>query len=301
MAPGNLLVKDNYLSPNPIPLSTLNAISESYDVFFIDLWGVTHNGKEPFPHAIKAYETLKAKGKTLIVLSNAPRLPEKTRERLKNTHINPDLFDDIFTSGYECHLALRDRPDDFYENLGSKLFHIGPQKDESTFANIGYEKVTSMKEADFVLITGTEDWEKTTDAYHDRLCQAAERQLPLVCANADKIVSHGGDLVVCAGAIADAYHAMGDMPIRIHGKPNSSVYHATHILANTHRQEDVHLSRILMLGDSLATDIKGANTYGIDSVLTLTGVHAAVNFDEFSALYADYNSYPTYVMKNGIA
>ncbi len=284
---------------NEIP--SLVSIADQYDIILIDVWGVTHNGVKPFPKAIAAYETLKAMGKTLVILSNAPRLPGITRERLSAMGIDDTLFDDVMTSGLECHHALRDRPNTFYQGLGNKLFHIGPERDRTVFEGLPYVQVDSVDDADFLLITGTDGWEINADAYKDRLTHALSRNLPALCANADKLVQNGDQLVICAGAVAEAYRAMGAESIYTHGKPNTDIFKAAHALANTKRQEDVPLSRVLMLGDSLATDIRGSNLYGIDCVFTLTGVHAGVAPASLPELFASYQASPTYIMTDGIA
>ncbi|MES2252149.1 MAG: TIGR01459 family HAD-type hydrolase [Pseudomonadota bacterium] len=288
-----------FLFPNEI--DSLMDIADRYDVFLIDVWGVTHNGVKPFPNAILAYEKLKAAGKTLVILSNAPRLPGVTRTRLSDMGIDDTLFDDVMTSGLECYQALRDRPNAFYQKLGPKLHHIGPDRDRTVFEGLPYTHVESIADADFLLITGTDGWETTTDAYHERLTHAHSRNLPAVCANADKLVQNGDQLVICAGAIADAYRTLGAESIYTHGKPNTDVYLAAHALANIKRQEEVPLSRVIMLGDSLATDIRGSNVYGIDSVFTLTGVHAGTTSETWPALQEAYKAKPTFMMPYGIA
>ncbi len=287
-------------------LESLAHIADDYDVILIDVWGVTHNGVEPFPLAIKAYEDLKSRSKTLVILSNAPRLSNVTRERLSAMGIDDVLFDDVFTSGIECHMALRDRADDFYKQLGRNLFHIGPERDRTVFEGLPYTQVDSVADADFLLITGTDGWEKDASAYADRLAIAKKKNMPVICANADKVVTIGDQLVICAGAIADAYIALfskeeqAHLPLHIHGKPNTSLFQAAHELANVKRGDHVPLSRVLMLGDSLATDIQGACRYGIDSVFTLSGVHRDHTANERAALMAFYNAKPTYIMSHGI-
>lgn len=299
--------EENFLKFTDIPeLESLSLIANKYDVILIDVWGVTHNGVEPFPNAIKAYEQLKSLGKTLIVLSNAPRLPDITRKRLCDMEIDDSLFDDVFTSGLECHMALRDRRDNFYKQLGNKLFHIGPERDRTVFEGLPYTPVDTVAGADFLLITGTDGWEKDASAYTERLTIAKQKNMPVICANADKLVTIGDQLVICAGAIAEAYAALftreeqAHLPLRIHGKPNPSLYSAAHELANAKRNEKVPLSRLLMLGDSLRTDIKGANTYGIDSVFTLSGIHRDNTMEEIETLMASYDVRPTYIMSQGI-
>ncbi len=294
-------------SPINIPeLESLAHVACNYDVILIDVWGVTHNGVAPFPDAIKAYASLKAQGKTLVILSNAPRLPTVTRKRLSEMGIDDTLFDDVFTSGVECHMALRDRADDFYKQLGKHLFHIGPERDRTVFEGLPYTQVNTVTDADFMLITGTDGWEKDASAYADRLAVAKKKNMPVICANADKVVTIGDQLVICAGAIADAYIALFSkqeqacLPLRIHGKPNTSLFKAAHELANVKRGDRVPLSRVLMLGDSLATDIQGACRYGIDSVFTLSGVHRDHTVDERATLMNFYNAKPTYIMSQGI-
>ncbi|MDP3371413.1 MAG: TIGR01459 family HAD-type hydrolase [Candidatus Paracaedibacteraceae bacterium] len=282
-------------------IESLMSIADKYDVILIDVWGVTHNGVAPFPKAIAAYEKLKEMGKTLVILSNAPRLPGITRTRLSDMGIDDTLFDDVMTSGLECHEALRDRSNAFYQKLGTKLFHIGPARDRTVFEGLPYVSVDSVDDADFLLITGTDGWHFTTDIYNECLGQAHARNLPAVCANADELVQIGEQLVICAGAIAEAYCALGANDVYIHGKPDVSLFEKAHALANINRGEVVPLSRVLMLGDSLATDIRGSNRYGIDCVFTLSGVHAEVAPEMWTELFESYQVTPTYVMRDGIA
>ena len=58
----------------------LSQIQSKYDAFFIDLWGVIHNGVEVYPEAIKVLENLNKLNKRFVLISNAPR-PSKSVER----------------------------------------------------------------------------------------------------------------------------------------------------------------------------------------------------------------------------
>ena len=58
----------------------LGEIYHKYDTFFIDLWGVVHNGIQLNPGAIKVLEKLSKLGKKFVLLSNAPR-PSKNVEK----------------------------------------------------------------------------------------------------------------------------------------------------------------------------------------------------------------------------
>jgi HAD superfamily hydrolase (TIGR01459 family) len=292
------IVGENSEFLNEIP--SLVSVADRYDLILIDIWGVTHNGVEPFPKAIEAYKQMKAIGKTLVVLSNAPRLPNVTRTRLSAMGIDDTLFDDVMNSLLECHEELRDRTHPFFKALGTKIYHVGPERDRTVFEGLPYTLVDTVEKADFLLITGTDGWFKTTDSYTEMLTKAYDRGLPAVCANADRLVQNGDELVICAGAIAEAYQNLGAKNIHIHGKPNASVFAAAHALGNKARGKEVPLSRVLMLGDSLATDIRGSNMYGIDCVFTLSGVHKETLPEDYDALFQGYNATPTYIMYSGI-
>ena len=74
----------------------------------------------------------------------------------------------------------------------------------------------------------------------------------MVCANPDLVVMHGARLALCAGALAQWYEEMGGQ-VRWHGKPYRSVYDSCTALLGIADQP-----RILAVGDSLRTDIAGA-------------------------------------------
>ncbi len=289
-------------TPSYRVISSLMDIADHYDLFLIDLWGVTHDGQTPFASAISVYQQLKALEKTLIILSNAPRLPAVTLKRLGEMGMDPTLFDGVMTSGVDCNAELYSRTTPFYQELGPSFYHIGPQRDVGLFEDVPFfQKVEQVSDAHFLLVTGTEGWDENTDSYHPLLEQALKRNLPMICANADKTVFVGDKRVICAGAIAAKYQEMGSQKILVHGKPNPSVFKAAHDLGSQKQNRDIPKSRVLMLGDSLATDINGANRYGIDSVFTLTGVHKNTSPADWSSLFADYQAFPTYVMPDGIA
>jgi len=286
-------------------MSGISTLVNKYNLFFIDLWGVTHNGQKPFPDALECYQNLKKAGKPVFILSNAPRMPESAVKKLSDMGLPRDLYHDLQTSGYECHKNLRDRPDAFYKALGTRLYHVGPARDRNLFTALDeYTGVENIKDADFILVTGTDAWDRTLESYQDELDQALKQNLPLVCANPDKRVMYGNQIVLCAGAIAAHYQSMGGK-MRQHGKPDAEIYQILHSRAQESLDKEIPKDQILMIGDSLATDIAGANAYGIDSLMVLSGIHGAellpVFFDSecfsdsLKKLGEQYNAAPTYV------
>jgi ribonucleotide monophosphatase NagD (HAD superfamily) len=78
---------------------------------------------------------------------------------------------------------------------------------------------------------------------------------------------HQNHRAICAGALAQRYEEMGGR-VRWHGKPFAPVYETCFALLGIADRR-----RILAVGDSLRTDIAGAATVGIDSVLVAGGIH----------------------------
>ncbi len=284
-----------------------DGLINQYKVFIFDLWGVLHNGQEPFVTTIECLKSLKVQNKPAFLLSNSPRLIEPTVQRLEKMGIDKNLYQGIYTSGWDCHLNLRDRTEPFYQILGETLYHMGPYTYEPIFKTLDYKPISNPEQADFILISGAVEGMETLDDYTPFLHKGLERNLPLICANADKQAIFGKEPVLCAGLMAEYYHNQGGN-VYIHGKPSPVGYQRIHQMAETTLRQEFSKSEILMIGDSLATDIKGANTYGIDSLMLLTGVHGAelqpwwnnpLDFEKkLKYLTQVYQSQPTYVMEH---
>ncbi len=95
----------------------------------------------------------------------------------------------------------------------------------------------------------------------------------MVCANPDVVVERGEHLVYCAGAIADLYAAAGGEVIYA-GKPYRPIYQQALALAQRRRGRPVEQRRVLAIGDSVRTDLKGAAAFGIDCLFVTAGIHA---------------------------
>jgi HAD superfamily hydrolase (TIGR01459 family) len=254
-------------------LGGLRDVAAQYDGFVLDLWGVLIDGRAPTPYAIETLTRLREAGKRTVVLSNAPRRAHLVAERIVEIGIPRDLFDAVHSSGEETWQHLSRRDDDFYASLGPACFHIGPQRDDNMVEGVGLRRVAAVEQADFILNTGPAGGEKIEE-FEPMLKAARFRDLKMVCANPDLVVAYGDVLHLCAGSVAQRYEELGGT-VRWHGKPLPDVYEtAFRLLGVTDKR------RILAVGDSLRTDIAGANAAGIDSLFVATGIHA----EELSAI-----------------
>ena len=252
----------------------IGPLAPRYDGFILDLWGVVHDGVAPMPGALECLRSLIEAGKRIVLLSNAPRRARDVVERIDRIGVPAGLYHNVMSSGEEAWQSLSRRDDSFYGVLGRRCVHIGSERDSGIREGLGLELVETADEAEFILNTGPAGWDDRIEDYAPLLRRALERGLPMVCANPDLVVMHGGRFALCAGALAQWYEERGGL-VRWHGKPFRSVYETCFGLLGIDDR-----SRIVAIGDSLRTDIAGAAGAGIDSVLIVGGIHA----DEFGAI-----------------
>ena len=249
-------------------LSGLGEIDGRYDGLILDLWGVLHDGTAPFPGVVDALSRLKQAGKRLCVLSNAPRRAHLVEQRMNEIGLVRGLYDHVHSSGEEAWQHLLRRDDPFYAALGRRCYHIGPARDDNMLEGVDLERVAEIEEAEFILNTGPSGWDETVEQYEALLREARARDLPMVCANPDLVVVSQGRRAICAGVVAQRYEALGGR-VRWHGKPFRPVYETCFAALGIADRR-----RLLAVGDSLRTDIAGANAAGIASLLVTGGIHA---------------------------
>ena len=143
-------------------LSGLREVADRYDGYILDLWGVLHDGQAPFPGVLDCLTRLKAGGKRLVILSNAPRRAHLVEERVTEIGIPRALYDHLLSSGEEVWQHLKKRDDPFYAALGRVCYHIGPPRDDNMLADLGLKRVEDVAKAEFILNTGPWGWNETT-------------------------------------------------------------------------------------------------------------------------------------------
>ncbi len=243
-------------------LSGIAPIAGRYDGFILDLWGVLHDGAHPVPGAVEALHRLREAGKRIVILSNAPRRSASVIERIAEIGIARTLYDELLSSGEATWRWLKQG------GPGGKMFFpIMAARDASMLDGLAFEKAESIETADFILNTGVESANDKVEDFENILRAGAARGLPMVCANPDLVVIHRGKAEICAGAIALRYEQLGG-PVQYFGKPHPPIYRDCFALLGVSDRR-----RILAVGDSLRTDIAGANAADIDGLLVLGGIH----------------------------
>jgi len=257
----------------------LREIQSKYDAFFIDLWGVIHNGVQVYPEAIEVLKNLHKLNKRFVLISNAPRPSKSVQKYLVNLKMDKIFLNNLVTSGEAALQTLKN-------NIhGEKFYHLGPKRDKDLIR--GFEKnQTSLDKCDFILCTGLFDDNANSLNYYENLLKKFIK-LKMLCTNPDLIVHRGLKTEYCAGSVASIFEKLGGRVIYF-GKPYPEIYNFC-IKKN---------ESILAIGDNIRTDIIGANKMKFDSLFITGGIHkneffnlAVENYDKVLNKYKTKTNY----------
>lgn len=294
-------------------LQRLNGIqqlaeSRRYKAWFLDQFGVLHDGKQPYPGAISTLERLSTTGAKMVIISNSSRRASVTMEKMKSLGFDPSLFLGAITSGELTHQYLQRRSDAWFAALGRSCIHMTwSDRGAISLEGLGLQVVEDVDDAEFILAHGTEaiglssgtslpmeleDLEKILE-------KSAAKHIPMVVANPDFVTVEARALRVMPGTLAAKYEKLGG-EVKWMGKPDEKIYEYAMSMAG------VDAVDCIGVGDSLHHDIKGANKSGICSAFVTGGIHATeLGLSEFGemtdlasveSLASKYDARPSYVL-----
>ena len=242
----------------------MQRFSETYPVWFCDIWGVVHNGLTPFPATVAALKRHRERGGTVILVTNSPRSHAGVEAQLLEVGVDPASHDRVVTSGDVTQGLMR-------LHGGGRVFHLGAARDHSIYDGTGVSRVP-LAEAHAVLCTGLfDDMNDLLEDYEPLLDEMKERGLVMICANPDKIVRKGDRILYCGGKLAELYAARGG-EVLMAGKPFQPIYDLALAEARRITGREVERAEVLAIGDGPETDIRGAADYGLDALLVADGV-----------------------------
>ena len=234
----------------------LRSIAENYDIFYIDLWGVVHNGINLYKNAVVALEEIAKAKKQYVLLTNAPRPNKVVKSFLEKMGMCKEIRENVYSSGEAALSYLKKNL------LDNKFYHLGPARDFDLFLDFKKNKTLEIKESSYFLCTGLfEEQGEDLNYYKELFKEHINKKM--ICTNPDLIVDRGDKRELCAGSVALVFEKMGGKVVYF-GKPFPEVYN---------QSTDNKEKKVLSIGDNLNTDIKGANLLNYDSLLISNGVH----------------------------
>lgn len=281
------------------PIVNASKIIDPYSVVILGLHGVITDGKIIMPDIVNTLINFKKQNIHTVIVSNTAQRVETVVRFLHNNKVPLATIDAIVTAGEIAHYQLKAHSEEF-ALLGSKYYHLGDTEDSGVFSGLKtYQKIDSLAEAEFMYVENILDATDTIDKYLPILEHAASLNIPLLCIGNDTSTFINGEIALGAGAIAEQYAILGGK-ILTNGKPDAKVLaYAIDGIANIKKEN------ILVIGDSLSTDIKGAKLLGVDSMLISKGIH--VNFlgegyipdvTKTRELASNFDAIPDYVISN---
>ncbi len=275
-------------------ISGLSEIYKNYDFFFIDLWGVIHNGIKVFSSSKRVLQELRNNNKEVVLLTNAPRRASVIKEQLEGFGIPKDLYKEVISSGEATWNSMKKKT--MVNRNKLNCYHIGPPRDFHLTEELDLKIVNEIEKADFILNTGPWGEDDCLENYKKILYDLSKLKLPMICSNPDKNVIRGNSFMICAGLLADFYEQLGGS-VEYFGKPFSGIYQNCYEVINS-----CESGKILIVGDSLENDIKGANNQNLDSLLVASGIHRNiynnknVDIDKLNDLIKKKNSLPSFLI-----
>jgi len=254
-------------------IDSFKKIVKNYKVVFFDAFGVLKNSSGLIPDIGKTLAYLKAHGIRFYVLTNdASRSPQELAEsyiRQGVDDITPEL---IISSGMLARDFLQHKVKD------GRVAYLGTEKSAVYLEALGLKTVPiatldlqhkKMEEINALVMLDDEGYDWNHDL-NKTINLLRRRNVPVVVANTDMTYPVSkSEVALAIGAIADLIEkVVGKTFIRF-GKPDAQMFNFAFEHIN---KEDAFLKKdILMVGDTLHTDIIGANKFGIDTVLVLSG------------------------------
>jgi HAD superfamily hydrolase (TIGR01459 family) len=252
----------------------LAALAGDYDAVLSDVWGVIHNGRAAYPSAVDALVNYREQGGRVVLITNAPRPSPPIVTMLDHLGVPRQAYDAIVSSGDATRAMIA-------RYSGKTIHHVGPPTaDDALYEGLDVKR-GSADEAEVVVVTDLDTDDDTPDMYADRIAHWLKRGLPLICANPDKVVEIGDQMVYCGGALADIYAELGG-EVHMAGKPFAPIYEEALRLAEKAAGHALDRRRILAIGDSVRTDAIGAADFGLDLLFITGSIHAG-ELDAFGA------------------
>ena len=256
---------------NTIPHTTLGGLIDRFEVILFDSFGVLAGSDYVVPGAVEAIERLNALGKPYFVLTNdASALPETHSARYGGMGLDIDAAR-IITAGSMLTAHFADLGLD-----GSRCVVLGTE-DSARYVRAAGGEVTPFEDDFDVLVIGNQrgfPFLEATRAVLSTLFRKIDRgEKPhLVAPNPDLIFPDGKGFAFASGSLARMFESALALRYRDRpglrftrlGKPHPGMFEEA---ARRSGSRDM-----VMIGDTPDTDARGANDFGIASVLVETGV-----------------------------
>jgi HAD superfamily hydrolase (TIGR01450 family) len=253
-------------------IENFKSIIDRYKIIFFDAFGVLKNYKGLVPDIEKTFAYMEKQNKEYYIVTNdASRSPLQLAESYHRLGLHAITQDRIISSGMLAKEYL-----DLKVNNGI-VAYLGTNNSAHYIDSSGLHTLpvsainyTNIDQVNALVLLDDEGFN-----WFDDLNKAVnilrKRTIPAIVANTDNTypLSGNNEVSIAIGGIASMIETIvGKRFIRF-GKPDSQLFMFAYDLIRQRMQ--VSKKEILMVGDTLHTDIMGGNKFGLDTVLVLSG------------------------------
>lgn len=253
-------------------LTSFKEIVKNYDTIFFDAFGVLKNHQGLIPGISGTFDYLKELGKDFFVVTNdASRGPKELSQGYQEKGLMQITKSKIITSGMLARDYLR-----LKVNSGT-VAYLGTKESAHYIETLGLKTVSisdlDLKDAHKVsalvfLDDEGFDWNHDINKTVNLLRMV---NMPTIVSNTDRYYPvTGHEVAIATGGLADLVEDIVRKQFIRFGKPDAQmfIFAYQHSMSNGGTSDK---SKILMVGDTLSTDIIGGNKFGLDTALVLSG------------------------------
>lgn len=241
-------------------------------VYVFDLDGVVFRGGQVIPDAPAVLADLRSKQHRVFFVSNQS---ETTRGQLvaKLHRMGIDCaLEEVITAAHATALYLRKLN---HRGFTALVIGAGGLVEELRAENVGATIALDAKNGVDYVVVGLDrqfSYHKLSQAYQAIACGAK-----LIAAHRDAAIPVEGRVLPGPGAIVAAIEAAGGVRAQVVGKPEPFMLQAVLEKCQVAPQD------VILLGDSLRSDIAVGKRLGLTTVLVLTGVSRQGDVDSLDA------------------
>jgi HAD superfamily hydrolase (TIGR01450 family) len=252
-------------------IENFKSIVDQYNIIFFDAFGVIKTYQGLMPGIEKTFEYLEQQGKEYYIVTNdASRSPEQLAEgyhRMGLAAITPKR---IISSGMLTKEYLDLKVQD------GIVAYLGTEESAHYIENVRWQTLpvsgvneTNIDKVNALVFMDDEgfDWFQDLNKAVNLL---RKRTIPVIVANTDNAYPvTAKDVSIAVGGLATMIEKIVGKEFIRFGKPDSQMFMFAYDLIRESRQ--ITKQEIVMVGDTLHTDILGGNKFGFDTVLVLSG------------------------------
>ncbi len=251
--------------------SSFKEIVTNYKVIFFDSYGVLRNYKGVFENVTEMFNFLESKGIASFLLTNdASRSPQQLAAKFQEAGIQSLTSDKVISSGMLAREFIQRKI------TGGTIVYLGTES-SAEYIQMDGVKAINIHDVDldidenFQLLVLLDDegydWNRDLSKTVNLLRRYT---MPIIVANSDTSYPLSKDKVAIAtGGVANLLESLVQKVFIRFGKPDSQMF--SFALDHVQQFDNIEKKDILMVGDTLQTDILGGNKFGIDTCLVLTG------------------------------